>query len=140
MIDDKKITDMFREKGLRVTPQRLVTYRTLWDLRHPSAEEVIEEVRNRIPAITVATVYNTLECLVEAGLVAKVFSPDNKMYFDADTHPHQHLHDSTNHRIIDVYDEDLHTIIIEHLKKNKQLHNYTVQEVKLHLVGYQNQI
>ncbi len=131
---------MFRAKGLRVTPQRLVTYRTLYDMQHPSAEKVIEEVRNRIPAITVATVYNTLECLVNAGLVTKVFSPDNKMYFDADTRPHQHLHDTDNHRIIDIHDNELHNIITDHLKKNELLSRYTIHEIKLHLTGRENKI
>ena len=90
-MSDNDIILLFREKGLRLTPQRMNIYRTLCELHHPTAEEVWEAVRKKIPAITVATIYNTLECLVSSQLAEKVFTLDNKMYFDADTRPHQHL-------------------------------------------------
>lgn len=111
-------------------------YRTLCELHHPTAEEVWEAVRKKIPAITVATIYNTLECLVSSQLAEKVFTLDNKMYFDADTRPHQHLYDNHSHCIADLHDEQLTGLILEHIKKNKQLSNFELQDIKIQLIGH----
>ena len=106
-MSDNDIIELFREKKLRLTPQRMSIYRAVRELHHPTAEEVWELVRRKIPALTVATVYNTLECLVNAGLAEKVFTLDNKMYFDADTRPHQHLYDNRTHNISDLHESGL---------------------------------
>ena len=135
-MSDNDIILLFREKGLRLTPQRMNIYRTLCELHHPTAEEVWEAVRKKIPAITVATIYNTLECLVSSQLAEKVFTLDNKMYFDADTRPHQHLYDNHSHSIADLHDEQLTGLILEHIKKNKQLSNFELQDIKIQLIGH----
>jgi Fe2+ or Zn2+ uptake regulation protein len=60
-------------RGRRMTRQRLAIYevvRTAHD--HPSAEEVFDRVRRQLPQVSLATVYNALEALVECGWISKV--------------------------------------------------------------------
>ncbi len=59
--------------GHRLTPQRREVYNVLLeDRNHPTATEVFIKAKKRIPAISLATVYNCLETLVECGLAKQV--------------------------------------------------------------------
>ncbi|MDE3094445.1 MAG: transcriptional repressor [Chloroflexota bacterium] len=59
-----------RQRGIRVTAQRLAVAEVLANSTdHPSAQDVYERVRQHVPHITRATVYNTLNVLSEKGLV-----------------------------------------------------------------------
>ena len=66
-------TAALRASGFRVTPQRLAIHETLLDLdRHVSAEEVLGAVSDRLPNVSLPTVYSALVALEEAGLVRRV--------------------------------------------------------------------
>ena len=99
MMSDIEIIDMFKSKGIKATPQRVVVYKALMELKHPCAEEVIEQVRSKTPLVSVATVYNVLEFFFKSGLINKVLTGDNRMYFDVDVHEHHHLYCSNKHDI-----------------------------------------
>lgn len=59
--------------GHRLTPQRREVYDVLLDERdHPTATEVFMRAKKRMPAISLATVYNCLETLVDCGLAKQV--------------------------------------------------------------------
>jgi len=59
--------------GHRLTPQRREVYSVLLDERdHPTASEVFARVKQRIPGISLATVYNCLETLVACGLARQM--------------------------------------------------------------------
>lgn len=59
--------------GHRLTPQRREVYNVLLEERdHPTATEVFMRTKQRMPAISLATVYNCLETLVACGLARQV--------------------------------------------------------------------
>jgi Fur family peroxide stress response transcriptional regulator len=59
--------------GHRLTPQRREVYNVLLaDRDHPTATEVFLRAKKRVPTISLATVYNCLETLVECGLAKQV--------------------------------------------------------------------
>ncbi len=59
-----------RANGGRMTAQRRLILETLDELGgHPTAEQVYNAVRQRVPTINPSTVYRTLSWLAEAGLV-----------------------------------------------------------------------
>ncbi len=59
--------------GLRLTRQRQEVYRTLMKKRdHPTASELFVRVKETLPTISLATVYNCLEALVDHKLVRQV--------------------------------------------------------------------
>lgn len=59
--------------GHRLTPQRREVYNVLLeDRNHPTATEVFMKAKKRVPTISLATVYNCLETLVECGLAKQV--------------------------------------------------------------------
>jgi Fur family peroxide stress response transcriptional regulator len=90
--------------GLRVTPQRLAVYRLLAGTdSHPTAQMIYEALRGEYPSLSLATVYNTLEAFVEAGVInALGAAGDGAIHYDADTNPHVNLACISCHRVIDL--------------------------------------
>jgi Fe2+ or Zn2+ uptake regulation protein len=81
-----------RERGQRVTPQRLMVARVLNDLdRHVTAEVVFDEVSRRMPGVSLPTVYATLDLLEGIGLVHRVASERGAVVYDPRTEAHHHL-------------------------------------------------
>jgi Fe2+ or Zn2+ uptake regulation protein len=68
-----QLNDKLAHRGLRFTPQRQQVYRVLTEkLDHPTADEVFICSKQRMPDISMATVYNCLDALVKCGLVRQV--------------------------------------------------------------------
>ena len=86
------LTDVLHARGQRVTPQRLVIHRTLQELnRHVSAEEVLGAVEERLPNVSLPTVYSTLELLGELGMVRRVSAGPGAALYDPRIDEHHHL-------------------------------------------------
>jgi Fe2+ or Zn2+ uptake regulation protein len=89
---DQTVAEALRERGQRVTPQRLVVARVLDELqRHATAETVFGHVSARMPGVSLPTVYATLELLEELGLVVRVASEGGAVVYDPRTDDHHHL-------------------------------------------------
>ena len=83
---------MQREKNLRMTRQRKVILEELRKLNtHPSADEIYEVVRQRLPRISLGTVYRNLEVLSELGEIQKLELSGLLKRFDWDTKKHYHI-------------------------------------------------
>jgi Fe2+ or Zn2+ uptake regulation protein len=80
-----------RERGLRVTPQRLAVYGALHGIgRHSTAEEVLERVHGTVPGVSLPTVYAALDLLADLGLAARVHA-GRAVRYDPRADPHHHL-------------------------------------------------
>lgn len=101
---EERLLDALQAGGLRLTAQRRVICRYLASTEtHPTAQEIYEELKPTFPSLSLATVYNTLEALVELGAVhALGDAGDNATHYDADIEPHLNLACVRCHRIIDL--------------------------------------
>src|SRR5580700_11673458 len=82
------------DSGLRSTPQREAIYRVLLKKRdHPTAEEVFARAKPEMPMISLATVYNCLEALVQCDLVRAVNFERGPTHYCPNLRPHAHFHD-----------------------------------------------
>jgi Fe2+ or Zn2+ uptake regulation protein len=89
--DDAELAELLRERGLRATSQRVVMHRLLRDRdRHVSAEELLSEASERLPGVSLPTVYATLELFEQLGIVRRVNGGGGTLLWDtrADTHHH----------------------------------------------------
>src|SRR4051794_12383072 len=101
--DDKPLIDALRARGQRVTPQRLVINRTIRARdQHVSAEQVLEAVEERLPNVSLPTVYSTLELLEELGLIRRVGSVAGRVLYDSRLEDHHHAVCSKCGRIEDI--------------------------------------
>src|SRR5262249_189568 len=83
-----------RAAGCRYTTQRAAVYSYLEQVHHhPTAEQVYRAVRRRIPHISLATVYNALEALVESQLANKLTNGAGSARCDCGGEEHYHLRD-----------------------------------------------
>ncbi len=81
-----------RERGQRVTPQRLTIARVVRELdTHVTAEQVLTAVSDRLPGVSLPTVYATLELLEDLGSVRRVSAGGGAVLYDPRTHPHHHV-------------------------------------------------
>ncbi|HEY7933250.1 MAG TPA: Fur family transcriptional regulator [Solirubrobacteraceae bacterium] len=88
---DAVLVDKLRERGQRVTSQRLVIHRALCAReQHLTAEQVLGEVSKRLPGISLPTVYATLELFERLGLIRRVAGGGGALLFDSRVTPHAH--------------------------------------------------
>jgi Fe2+ or Zn2+ uptake regulation protein len=86
------LSRVLRERGQRVTPQRLAIARTVRELdRHTTAETVFARVSEQMPGVSLPTVYATLELLEELRLVRRVPTEAGTAVYDPRTEDHHHL-------------------------------------------------
>src|SRR3954453_23870518 len=89
---DSRLGAALRDRGQRVTSQRLVIHRVLHDLAgHVTADDVLSAVSDRLPGLSLPTVYATLELLEDLGMAGRVAVPGGPARYDARTAPHHHL-------------------------------------------------
>ena len=89
--------------GLRMTRQRWEIYRLLMAQRdHPTANDVFMRAKDRLPNISLATVYNCLEALVQHGLIRQVNFERESSRFCPNLEEHGHFHDKRSGTIHDV--------------------------------------
>lgn len=103
--------------GIQASPQRLAVAGFVLDTSaHPSADEVFDAVRARVPALSRATVYNTLNLLVRKGLLRQLVIAEGRVVFDPHVGPHHHFIDETTGEIHDVPWDALDVRRVEALK------------------------
>lgn len=91
-----------RERGIKVTPQRLeIFFEIVRAKDHPSAEDVYDRVKTRLPTISLDTIYRTLATFERCGLVAKVQFLEDRLRFDPNMETHHHLFCSECKSIVD---------------------------------------
>lgn len=84
--------DQLKSNGVRITPQRHAILAYLMEsMSHPTADEIYRSLEPRFPNMSVATVYNNLKMLIEAGMVQELSYGDNSSRFDADVSNHYHI-------------------------------------------------
>ncbi|GFM38101.1 Fur family transcriptional regulator [Desulfovibrio psychrotolerans] len=87
----------------RMTKQRRVILEELRRVTtHPTADEVYDMVRQRLPRISLGTIYRNLDVLAESGEILKLESAGNQKRFDGNIMPHAHIRCTRCGRLGDV--------------------------------------
>jgi Fur family peroxide stress response transcriptional regulator len=101
--EDKSINARLATSGFRFTPQRQEVYDVLLEKRdHPTAEEVFIRAKRRMPEISMATVYNCLDALVQCGLARQVTLDRGAARFCPNMREHCHFYCDRCNRVFDV--------------------------------------
>jgi Fe2+ or Zn2+ uptake regulation protein len=89
---DNDLAATLHARGQRVTPQRVVIHRALRELdRHVTAEDVLELASERLPNVSLPTVYATLELFEQLGIVHRVAAGPGAVLYDPRGDEHHHL-------------------------------------------------
>lgn len=125
--------------GCRYTQQRAAVYSYLERVEnHPTAEEVYKAVRRSLPRISLATVYKSLEALVEARLANRLTYGDGSARYDCRRDEHYHLRDVVTGEVHDLpadYDPDLLRKLDPSLHERLAQEGFQVTGYRLEVLG-----
>jgi Fur family peroxide stress response transcriptional regulator len=100
------IIKVFKDKGYKVTPQRIAVYDTLMNTKeHPTVEAIYKKLQLMYPTMSLATVYKSLEMFKDLNLVQELNVGEDKFRYDANTNPHPHVICVSCGRVEDVDQE-----------------------------------
>lgn len=86
------IVSIFKDKKLKLTPQRLAVYQYLKGTKeHPSAETIYKALHESYPTMSLATVYKALKTLVEVNLIQEINVGEGNFRYDATPDEHAHV-------------------------------------------------
>ncbi len=120
-------------ENTRLTQQRKVVLEELRKTTaHPTADELYEVVRKRLPNISLGTVYRNLEILSACGEIRKLDLGEGKKRFDARIDPHYHLRCTQCGRIYDIPYIPLDKEIEDRLK---DMNRFKVTAIQIHFDG-----
>jgi len=87
-----ELTETFRQRGLRVTPQRQLLFRLLHgNETHPTAESLFAAATEQMPGISLRTVYQTLSDLSDLGEIQSMDLGTGSARFDPNVGDHHHV-------------------------------------------------
>jgi Fur family peroxide stress response transcriptional regulator len=127
-----RLEELCRTRRIPVTHQRRAVLDAVAERSdHPTADEVYEDVRRRLPNVSRTTVYRVLELTVDLGLVTKIGHPRATIRFDPRTELHHHLICLHCNKLIDLEDPALNAL---ELPNTRRL-GFKVSDYSIHFRG-----
>jgi Fur family transcriptional regulator, peroxide stress response regulator len=124
------ITSVFKEKNLKLTPQRIAVYKYLMSTKeHPSAEVIYKALQSLYPTMSLATVYKALKTLVDVDLVQELNVGEGNFRYDGNSKPHSHIQCLNCGKV-----DDIEGIVFTRL--NDEVSEFTDYEVKTNQVYF----
>ncbi len=88
----KEAIEKLKSRGYLISMPRVAILKYVLEKRtHHTAESVYEGIRKEYPAISLATVYNTLKMLSKEGILVQLNISEGKVYYDSNVHEHSHF-------------------------------------------------
>jgi Fur family transcriptional regulator, iron response regulator len=98
-----EVVRKLEQVGVQPSAQRVAIAEYILNTdEHPSADQIWARVRDSLPVLSRATVYNTLNLLVEKGLLRQLVLAEGKVVFDPKLDAHHHFIDEETGRISDI--------------------------------------
>ena len=99
-----ELTELFREQGYKITPQREAVFRALHgNDAHPTAESVHAAVSTDMPSVSLRTVYQVLNDLASMGELQLLDMGTGSTRFDPNVDAHHHLVCTECGKVRDLY-------------------------------------
>lgn len=98
------LINVFRQNGLKITPQRRAILELLiGDNSHPTVDDIYQRVLKGMPDVSRTTIYNVLRELVALGVIIEVHDLSaSGLRYDTNTGSHHHLYCTHCHDLIDI--------------------------------------
>ena len=107
-VAETSFREVCEEHGIAVTHQRQVLYEVMQGMDgHPSPEEIFAKVKQKIPAVSLATVYKNIHLFVESGVLREVSLHHGSRRVERNEREHHHLVCSRCRSITDIGPEEL---------------------------------
>jgi Fur family peroxide stress response transcriptional regulator len=122
-----------REQGLAFTFQRQVIYEAVVDSReHPTPELIYEQVRQRIPSVSLGTIYKNIKTFLDSGVLKEVTLHHGSLRLESNMTPHHHLVCSSCKAIFDIEESALEPV---RLPKAGVPAGFSIKQCRVEFVG-----
>lgn len=122
-----------KEQGLAFTFQRQVIYEAVIDSRdHPTPELIYEQVRMRIPSISLGTIYKNVKTFLDSGVLKEVTLHHGSLRLESNMTPHHHLVCSSCKAIFDIEETAVKPVF---LPTNELPAGFSIQHCRVEFVG-----
>lgn len=126
------IVNIFKEKNLKLTHQRIAVYDYLSStVEHPSAETIYKAIHPMYPTISLATIYKTLKTLVDVNLIQELNVGEGNFRYDANADAHPHIQCIHCGKVDDIHDVSFNSLQDE----VKKYTPYKVSHSKVYFYG-----
>ncbi len=99
----ENITEILKRHGIQPSAQRVaIAQYVLTCGHHPTADQVQTQMKKILPMVSRATIYNTLNLLVEKGLLRSFQLGESGAVFDANVDAHHHFIDDETGQVTDI--------------------------------------
>lgn len=103
MLTPDELAQVLRQNSCKVTPQRLAIYDMLAHTKeHPTAEMIYKTLRPMYPAISLATVYKSVDVLHKINVIQMLNVGEDSYRYDANIDEHPHVQCTVCGRVVDV--------------------------------------
>ena len=132
MVYINNITTIFKEKKLKLTPQRIAVYKYLQSTKeHPSAEVIYKALQPTYPTMSLATVYKALKTLIEVELIIELNVGEGNFRYDGNMSSHPHIQCLSCGKV-----NDIEGINLSNVREDvKQFTSYEVLDSKIYFYG-----
>ncbi|MGB9705297.1 MAG: Fur family transcriptional regulator [Pyrobaculum sp.] len=114
-MESTQVVQVLRDRGYRVTPQRIevinIVLEKLAKREHPTFNDILNEVKQKMPSISASTVYSILRLLEDSGLVVS-FEHNGRTYYDS-VSPHINVVCVNSDKVIDIVDDSIVNLLRE---------------------------
>jgi Fur family transcriptional regulator, peroxide stress response regulator len=128
----KHFEELCRRRGVPLTVQRRVVLQTVLERDdHPTADQIFEAAKDRVPGISRTTVYRVLDTLADMGAIRRLHHAGASARFDGKTHRHHHMICKRCNQVIDLEDEKLDRLRVSHVSSE----GFDIEDFSVHLIG-----
>jgi Fur family transcriptional regulator, peroxide stress response regulator len=122
-----------KEQGLAFTFQRQVIYEAVVDSHeHPTPEWIYERVRQRIPSISLGTIYKNVKTFLDSGVLQEVTLHHGSLRLESNMTPHHHLVCSSCKAIFDIEESAVEPV---RLPKKGLPAGFSIRQCRVEFVG-----
>ncbi|MDR1536811.1 MAG: transcriptional repressor [Clostridiales bacterium] len=90
-INDQDLLNRIKESGIRPSYVRLLILNYLEEHSHPTADQIYTDLREVMPTLSQASVYNTVSTFQEAGLIQFLGMNGPGVHYDSNPREHAHF-------------------------------------------------
>tara|TARA_B100000768_G_scaffold146698_1_gene139882 strand:+ start:298 stop:717 length:420 start_codon:yes stop_codon:yes gene_type:complete len=131
MTQNKEIINKLRSSKLRPTKQRIKIAEFLFKREktfHFTVEKLnkIINKKENLEKISLATIYNTIDCFKKAGHLKEILTNNNTSYFDTNASTHHHFYDDETNELTDINYNEIELVKVPHAPKGKKIKNVEV--------------
>jgi Fur family iron response transcriptional regulator len=112
-LSSAEIEERLKKSGIGATAQRIAICKyVLCEADHPTAEDIKNWTDANFPKLSRATVYNTLDVLVQARMLKELKLPHTgKVVYDTNITDHYHFLDDESGKLFDISNEQCKVIL-----------------------------